>query len=241
MSSPIDLLQSMTGEEYSHLDRAVALLWWYDYHESGPVRDAKELADRIKAAGYAQQNVTRLRGQLEGDSRVVKRDDGFRAKVQARDALTDEFGALTGPQRPPVTSAVLPIELFFDTRDYLENIVEQANAAYEHALFDCCAVMLRRLAETLIILVYEHESREDEIKDGNDRYFLFSKLIKHVENDDDLDLSHRCLKGLKEFKRLGNLSAHKRRYNAVQDDIDRVRDGLREAAEELMYHSGIKG
>jgi hypothetical protein len=42
------------------------------------------------------------------------------------------------------------------------------------------------------------------------------------------------MKGLRDLKQIGDLSAHNRRFNARQNDIDRVRDGLRVAAEELL-------
>lgn len=240
MSSPNDLLRNMAGGHWQHLDRAVGLLWWYDRAGTGAVRKARDLANSIEGAGYAKQNASRLARQLKTDSRVVTREDGFRINAEARQDLNEEFVDLVGPTRPPASDSVLPSGLFLDTRGYLENVVEQVNAAYDHALFDCCAVMLRRVAETLIIEVYEHEGREDEIKDSDGNYQFFSKLLTQVESDDQLNLSRNTISGLKDFKRLGDTSAHNRRVNARQNDIDRVRDGLREAAEELLYKAGIK-
>lgn len=240
MTGPEELLTNMTGGDWKHVDRAIALLWWYAHTGTGAVRDPKDLAATIEKAGYAQQNAARLGKYLASDPRVVKREDGFRINVEKRQSLEAEFAGLAGPIRSPATDSVLPSGMFLNTRGYLENVVEQVNAAYDNALFDCCAVMLRRVAETLIIEVYEHEEREHEIKNDNGNYYFFSRLLNHVENDSKLNLSRNTISGLKDFKRLGDLSAHNRRYNARQDDIDRVRDGLREAAEELLYKAGIK-
>lgn len=240
MSSPDALLNHMASGNWKHVDRAVALLWWYDHTGSGAVRTARDLAETIEEAGYAEQNVSRLGNHLDQDPRVVKREDGYRINAEARAGAEKAFADLAGPTRPPASDSVLPAGLFLDTRGYLENVVEQVNAAYDHALFDCCAVMLRRVAETLIIEVYEHEGREDEIKDANGNYYFFSQLLNHVESDDKLNWSRNTIRGLKDFKRLGDTSAHNRRVNARQNDIDRVRNGLREAAEELLYKSGIK-
>ena len=46
--------------------------------------------------------------------------------------------------------------------------------------------------------------------------------------------------GLNAFKKLGDLSAHNRRFNADADDIKRVRDDLRVAAEELLHLANLK-
>ena len=50
---------------------------------------------------------------------------------------------------------MLPIDLFDGTRGYIEKVVLQINASFDASLYDCCAVMCRRLLETLIIECYE--------------------------------------------------------------------------------------
>lgn len=240
MSSVASLLRQLTSNEYRHVDRAVAALWWYERTGREPIRTGRELADDLEGAGYPTQNVTRLKEQLSADARVAKRSQGYRLNIQAKEDLDAELEPLTGPQRPAATSSVLPAELFLDTRGYIENVVIQANVAYDQALFDCCAVMLRRLAETLIIEVYEQQDREDELKLGDGNYPFFSGLLKHIEGDPEITLTRSARKGLRDFKRLGDQSAHSRKYNAVQDDIDRVRDGLRLAAEELLHLTDMK-
>ena len=47
------------------------------------------------------------------------------------------------------------------------------------------------------------------------------------------------MKGLRDFKNLGDLSAHNRRFNARKEDIDRVRDGLRVIVEELVHLANL--
>ncbi len=110
---------------------------------------------------------------------------------------------------------------------------------YDLALYDCCAVMCRRLIETLIIELYEHRNRAIEIKNKGGNFLMLADLIGHVENDPAINLSRNAKTGLRSLKQLGDLSAHNRRHNAVQNDIDRTRDGLRVGAGELLALSGL--
>src|SRR5258706_4927786 len=55
------------------------------------------------------------------------------------------------------------------TRHYLMMVVHQINTTYETACFDACAVMLRRLVESLIIEAFEAKGFDHEIK-GPDTY-----------------------------------------------------------------------
>src|SRR5262249_51464997 len=51
----------------------------------------------------------------------------------------------------PQTECVLPMAVVQKTRSYIERVVIQANGCYEHQWYDACAVMIRRLVETLIM------------------------------------------------------------------------------------------
>lgn len=240
MSVPRELLSQLTASQYSHADRAVAVLWYLHRGGDETPRTARELADEIEAAGYPTQNATRLAKQLQADRRVVSRKGAFRIGVSAVEDLDAEWSDLLGPQLPPPTDSVLPLELFFDTRGYIERVVRQCNTSYDNALYDCCAVMLRRLMETLIIHVYEHEGREGEIKGRDGNYLFLSGLVGHIKKDQTLSLSRNTQKALESCKALGDLSAHNRRYNAVRDDIDRVRHDSRVAAQELLVMGGLR-
>ena len=94
--------------------------------------------------------------------------------------------------------------------------------------------MCRRLLETLIIEIYESQDRSSEIKGNDDNFLMFSGLLNYVEKDAKINISRNCLSGLKKFKKLGDLSAHNRRFNAGKNDIDRIRDDLRIASQELI-------
>ena len=100
--------------------------------------------------------------------------------------------------------------------------------------------MCRRLLETLIIEVYEAAGRADELKGGDDNFKMFAGLMAHIEADMTMNLGRSAKRGLAGIKALGDSSAHNRRFLARQNDIDRVRDDLRIAAEELLHLAKLK-
>ncbi len=231
---PKNLLQRLAERKISHTERAVVLLWWYAEHEPDRVLSAAEIATALEDAGYAKQNRTRLGKALGKDRRTTKREGGFRLKAGSERVLREEYGDLFGPRVPEPSDSVVPAEVFKGTRGYIERVVHQLNASYDVGLFDCCAVMARRLVETLVIELYEQLGRESEIKDANGMYLGLSELLGYLETDSSVSLSRNASRGLRDFKKLGDLAAHNRRFNARQSDIDRVRDGLRVATEELL-------
>jgi hypothetical protein len=233
-------LRNLAETDFQHVDRAVGLLWWYsrDGTEAAEV-EAGTIAADLEAAGYAKQNATRLRKQLQRDSRVALGNRGFRLNVTAATAAEKQFSRFAGPRRPTPSESVLPIDLFFDTRGYLEDIVFQLNASYDYTLFDCCAVMCRRLVEILIIEVYEANGRQSDIQDGNGNYLMFLGLRTKIDSDSAFHLSRNARSGLQSAKRLGDLSAHNPRYTARKNDIDRERDDLRVLCEELLRHAQL--
>lgn len=132
--------------------------------------------------------------------------------------------------------AVVPITLVEGTRDYMMIVTRQINKTYEAECYDACAVMIRRLVETLIIEVYEARGIESQIIDpSTSDYFALSRLIDKVKTEASLPLSRNTKKALRDLKDVGDLSAHNRRFNAVRDDIDKLRLDLRVVVQELVY------
>ena len=69
-------------------------------------------------------------------------------------AIQDEAPATFVPPSAgtrPTSQSVLPNSLVAGTRGYIEKVVFQINGSYEKGWFDACAVMMRRLLETLIV------------------------------------------------------------------------------------------
>ncbi len=147
---------------------------------------------------------------------------------------------------PPVDSLssrqemVLAKSFVKRTRGYIESIVNQINSTYENACYDACAVMIRRLVETLIIEVFEHFNIANKIKLSTGDFPYLSDLISYTLNEKAWNLTRNTKQALPKLKNIGDLSAHSRRYNAHRSDIDNIKNDLRTVVQELIYLADLQ-
>jgi hypothetical protein len=141
----------------------------------------------------------------------------------------------------PINEFILPFSMVRGTRGYIEKVVNQINGCYEKAWFDGCAVMMRRLIETLIIECFEKHKIADKIKDPKTGDFLYlADLIDKVIQEPAWNLGRNAKKALPKLKSIGDQSAHNRRYNAHREDIDKLSTDFRNVCQELLYLAGLK-
>lgn len=132
------------------------------------------------------------------------------------------------------------LEIISNTRGYIEEISKQANGCFEKGWFDACAVMVRRLLETLIIECYEKYNIADSIKGKDGNFFFLRDLIDHFLNETKWNLSRNTKSALPKLKEIGDLSAHSRRYVAKKQDITKIQNELRIVIQELVYIADFK-
>jgi hypothetical protein len=241
MTAPAFLRQLEAERQLLGLDRVLAVLWWVGREDPSLGMTARDICAVVEAAGHPKQNASRLEGQLAADRRTSQAGGGaWRLRPQTRRELDAEYAFALEPARPGPSDSVLPRQLFTNTRGYIERVVKQINKTYDDECWDACAVMCRRLLETLIIEVYEHRQQADQIKGRDGHFFMFNDLIAHIQADRAINLGRNATQGLKDHKALGDQSAHNRRFNAERNDIDRLRNGLRVAAEELLHLAGLR-
>jgi hypothetical protein len=221
-------------------EQSVALLWFVGREDPLISMTARQACGALEAGGLPAQNASRLATRWAADRRVAKGRVArtWRLHPRGRLELDVELAALVPRNQVIDNKSVVPSELV-RARGYLARVVAQLNAAYDAELYDCCAVMCRRTLETLIIEAYEHAGLTSDIKGADGNFLMFSGLIQRLEADSRFSLGRNAMQGLRDFKRLGDLSAHNRRYNARRDDIDRERPGLRIAIEELAHLAGL--
>ena len=126
----------------------------------------------------------------------------------------------------PKTARVIDPTLIAGTRGYMEKVTDQVNGTYENGWYDACAVMLRRLVETLIIETYISKGIEARIVDNRGHFVSLKRLIDKANSDQDLHLSQNTKNVLRKLKKLGDLSAHNRTFNANRNTFDNLLDDL---------------
>lgn len=122
---------------------------------------------------------------------------------------------------------------------YLDRLARQINAAFEHAVFDGCAVLMRRLVEVLLILTYEHARIDATITNADGNYVDLSRIIDDAKGNRLLKLSRNTKKHLDRYRTLGNFSAHKIYYSCSRTDIAEALVEYRALVQELLAKSGI--
>ena len=138
------------------------------------------------------------------------------------------------------SGSILPTQLFEDVSHNIQLLCKQINASYENNLYDCTAVMMRRLLEGLLVLSYQNHGIESEITDKNGWHITLDKIIKNAAQNGALALSSNTKRDMTLFKDIGNYSAHKIWYNCTKQDIEPHVMKCRVIIEELMYKAGVK-
>lgn len=138
------------------------------------------------------------------------------------------------------TQLVVPSSIVRGTRGYIERVANQANGAYEKGWYDACAVMVRRLLETLIIEAFEHANIAAKIKNSSGDFLFLRDLIDKCLQEPSWNLSRNCKQALPKLKDIGDKSAHSRRYNAHRGDVDPLLSDIRLVVQEFVYLAGLK-
>jgi hypothetical protein len=140
----------------------------------------------------------------------------------------------------PATEPVLPLDVVKNTRSYLTPIIIQANGCYERTWYDACSVMVRKLAEVLIIAVFEKKGVLDEIRKADGSLAGLQELIGKIKSHPEWNLDRTTGPCLDKMKELGDRSAHKRHYTATKQDVDGILTNLRVAIDDLIHLAGFR-
>ena len=241
MTGRADFASKIAELNLSHVERAIAILWYYRQSQEFDERSAKDLSDDLQEEGFPRPNVTRLKKDLRrGRFTVRGRQPGtFQIDVRKASELEHQYGDMIRTKRVVVTGAVIPMEWVLGTRRYLEQIAYQINGCYDSGFYDACAALCRRLMESLIIEVYVHEKRHREIQ-SNGVFLPLERLIGYIAADKKVALGRNTPKTMIETKQMGDTAAHDRIYITPPLDIDDHKAKYRRMIQELLEKAGIQ-
>jgi hypothetical protein len=168
---------------------------------------------------------------------------GHRNTALAAKAIAEDVRRELGPPQEGLlseTQLVIPMSLLRATRGYLEKVGNQINGCYENGWYDGCAVMTRRLIETLIIESFEKHGLANKIKNAQGDFLYLRDLISLCLAESSWNLSRNCKQALPRLKDIGDKSAHSRRYIAQRGDLDPLLADIRLVTQELVFLAGLK-
>lgn len=127
---------------------------------------------------------------------------------------------------------------FSDQRKYLQRIVQQINGSYERRWYDACAVMLRKLIESLIIECFETYGLTAKIQNARGEYENLADLLERYLQEDAWPVARNAKKSLptlKKLKELGDLAAHNRSHCTQKGDLNSLIVDLRIIIQEFLF------
>ena len=158
--------------------------------------------------------------------------------MAAAKAISADIDRELGPPEEglvPTSQLVIMRSLTRDTRSYITSIAHQINGAYENGWYDACAVMIRRLIETLIIETFEKHGVAGNIKGATGDYMFLRDLIAATLTETAWSPSRNLKAALPKLKDVGDKSAHNRFFVAKHGDIQPLIGEIRTVVQELLF------
>lgn len=169
----------------------------------------------------------------ESTSKILAKVKVLNEDLRQNNPPPEDTGHSTG-------QAIIYMSLVQGTRGYIEKLSHQINGTYENGWYDGCAVMVRRLIETLIIECFESKGIAHKIKNQAGDFVYLSDLISATLSESSWNIGRNAKKSLKALKDIGDKSAHSRRFVAQRRDVDKVMADIRNVVQELVFLAELK-
>jgi hypothetical protein len=234
-----ELQRVLAHGDLATVEKALVILWNESLSVSAGLT-TYGIGKKMTDLRVGNPNRTQLEKCLRRSPDVIKVGDRFQIRAGRTEQIRTLIGNVEDVPIVDLSSAYIPDQIWKGTRGYIEKVAVQLCGCWEERFYDAAAVMLRRLAETLIIEAYEKLGREKEIKDRDDNFLMLGALVDNACGEAGIGLGREAKTALKEIKENGDRSAHNRRINAVRPELDRIRSGARTAIEELINIAQLK-
>jgi hypothetical protein len=234
-----ELQSALANPELTACEKAIVILW-NESQIGSPGLTTYGLGKKMTDLRVGNPNRVQLEKSLKKSSHVITVGDRYQIKAGRTEQIRKLIGEIEDKPIIDLSLAYIPEQIWKGTRGYIEKVALQLCGCWEQKFFDAAAVMLRRLAETLIIEAYEKLGRSDEITDKDQNYLMLGALVDKSCGGNGIGLGREAKTALKEIKEHGDRSAHNRRINAVRPELERIRSGARTAIEELINIARLK-
>ena len=226
----------------SELEKVELLAYFLSENKQETEFTVSDISSIVFALGFAKPNQTRLNNKIIKSKSFVKggKSNLYRLSVKKLSALKEALPDISETEEVISDDSILPEILLQETkRIYLVKLAKQINSSYENNLFDACSLMMRRLLEVLLIHCFENAKIESDVKDADGNYQNLKTLINKAVSRPEIKISNDVKKDIDKFRELGNLSAHRVKYNCRRDDVRTSKLEYRAIIEELLYISEL--
>jgi hypothetical protein len=234
-----ELQSLLTQPELTACEKAIIILWGASQNGSEGLT-TYGLSKKMTALRVGNPNRAQLEKDLKKSGDVIKVGARFTMRAGRSGHVRKLIGERDDNPIVDMSSAFIPSEIWSGTRNYIEKVAVQLCGCWEQKFYDAAAVMLRRLAETLVIEAYEKLGRHCEIQDASRNYFMLGSLVDKACGENGLSLGRESKVALIEIKDQGDRSAHNRRINAVRPELERLRPKARVLVEDLINIAQLK-
>jgi len=117
-------------------------------------------------------------------------------------------------------------------------LAHQINGCCDSGFYDGCAVLCRRLVESLLIDTFEKAGCGSAIE-RNGEFVGLDEILKQAKSGQYIKLSRGTPKLLEKVKDVGDTAAHSQYHITAEQDIAEFRAGFRKAVSELLSLAGI--
>lgn len=137
-----------------------------------------------------------------------------------------------------INDMIIPNDLISPASDRIRSLAWQVNNAYKMETFDACSLMMRRLLNVLIILMYKKHNSAKRLKSGK-YYLTLEQVVEDIKRYNPFGVSLHTIKEMEEFASICDNSVHGLFDNCTQEDIDKNQSLYRFILFDILIASGI--
>lgn len=226
--------QLSSEKKATELDVVLAAAWLLS-ERFGNAVSVDTVCDEIETSGLRLNiNRSRLRKLLRKSLGVsLSKTDCISITRKMAGQLAESFSEFVPNKPVQVLDSILAQCDFSGDRPNVISLVRQINGCYQQEYFDGCAVLMRRLVETLAIEAFDRKGHLSVVKEPTGEIKSMSGVVATLKSGRPIKLGRGANKSLDACKEIGDRAAHNRWHVTSKLDVDHVAVEFRSLISEL--------
>lgn len=143
------------------------------------------------------------------------------------------------PGSPPA-EGFLDSDIASSAPNFIQELVSEVNVTFATGCYTACAMLLRRLTETLLVEAFVRASKEELIQNETGDWLTLEGIIAVAEKPTSLGLTRTARNALATIKKTGDLCAHDRHFIAKKQHLARQQMDIDAATQGLLAVCGFR-